>query len=394
MAKASEVIDVEQLDEPITEVPEAPSTKAHESRDERMQSALDEAGDSADFESTIESLVDKEEITADDIRRVGGKDAEGLTDEELLAAYKKAEAGEAASTDSTDEAEGTDTKQLELPFPVYDAEGNKVDASKLTLEDLLSGKVQIGYNAMGKEQRKALNDILRVAANGHLNESKIATSLAERNQVHQQLTELRKEHEAWAKDRKIWQGVLNAAAAGNIEPLKKVLASWVAETSSVAPETAQGGEDASLVAAGQQYVIQTIIPAAYSLADAFGADRQEVTNEILRRINQEPAEFLTEDKIATIINYEVPAELERLGYANKGGTPAQTSDPRDEKIAALEKQMLELKAGKENEKTAAARAKMKKAPASGGGSTPGAGDSMPAMKSREEMKKWLRGETS
>lgn len=389
MAKASDVLDVEDGEEldvqPVAE--HAGGAGDHES-------IVDGAYAEGEADALFEEIAAQEgEPTADDLRKIAGEDAEGLTDEQLLAEYAKAVAGQSADGE---EAVDADTKINELPFPVYDANGNKITSDKLTLGDLLSGKVQIGYNAMGKEQRKTLTDLLRVAANGHYNENKMNTLMSERAQIAAKLSEMRKEHEAWGSDRKIWDQVLNAYANGNAEPLKKLIQAYTSELGKMpanAPvdNTAQERE---LEAAGQRFILDTIVPAATKMASDYGANATEITNAILHAIQQEPVEFLTREKIADIINYEIPSLLEQNGYA-RGAAAAPTTpaaDPMAAKVAALEKQLQELTAGKANAATAAIRQRSRTAPAAGGGSTPSAGDSMPNLKSREDMKKWMRGD--
>ena len=386
MARVSDVIDVDPNAAPVTTLPDH-AGGVGQSRDALRAAAMVEGVAAAGEEAVVERDEDaiaedlsqqEEEPTAEQLRALAGADAKGLTDEQLVAEYEKAKAAE----------------EFKLPFPVYDAEGNKItDVSKLSLKDVLSGKVQIGYNAMGKEQRKALHDILRVAANGHLNESKIATTLAERNQVHAQLQDLKKQHESWADDRKTWDKVLNAAARGNVEPLQRLIQAYVA--GSDAPpvvDEAASAQDAQLDTAGQQYILNTIIPAAYKTAAEYGADPTEVTNAIIGLIQNEPVEFLTQAKIESILNHEIQAELERVGYSRGAAAPvtAPAQDALLQKLESMEKQLLELKAGKVNAGVAAVR---RRAPPAGSGSVTSAGEAMPAMKSREDMKKWLRGET-
>lgn len=385
MAKVSDVIDVERTTgEPVTTLPER-GTGTHED-------IKSEAYAEGELEATIDEIASMEgELTADDLRRVGGADAEGLTDEELLQAYKRAEAAHGRLGDTgTDEA----TKPLELPFPVYDAQGNKVDPTTLTLEDLVSGKVQIGYNAMGKEQRKAFNDILRVAANGHLNESKMATTLAERNQSVEKLRAVQTEHEAWAKDRKSWTQVLDAAANGNVKPLEVLIRKYAEELGRGPTETATapGQDDQAMEQAGHQYFMQQILPITNQIAQDYGADASEVANAVLEAIQNEPSEFFTKEKLDGILQYDLPALLEQNGYSRNGSAPVQGQPDLAETVAGLQKEILALKAGSVNATTAAVRGRNRNAPPAGGGSVGTAGDSAPSFKNREQMKKWLRNE--
>lgn len=375
MAKVSDVIDVNE-DEPTSTLPEHASGGG---RDDLMQSMLDSADDDGmaqadtEDEQIAELAEQTDEPTIEQLRELAGKDGEGLTDDELQAEYKKAQ----------------EEEDFKLPFPVYDAQGNKIEGlDKLTLQDLLSGKVQIGYNAMGKEQRKALNDILRVAANGHLNESKMATSIAERNQVAQKLQELQAEHSSWATQRQTWNAVLGAAHAGNFDPLKQLIAAYGRELS-VLPEPV-ADNSAELEQAGLNYFVTNVAPEAVKIAVQYGADPAEVTRAAHEMIVAE-GEFLTQEKLDNILKYELQALLESSGYtAGAAPVPTQSVD-----IAAEVKRQVDaaLAVQKTNATTERVRNRMRNAPPAGAGSTPGAGTSMPAMKSREDMKKWLRGET-
>lgn len=389
MAKVSDVLDVAQVDEPQTSLPE------HAGSEGSSQDIFDSTMEQAGLDATFAELAEREgELTAADLRQAVGADAEGMSDAELLAAYKAAEVAQAAGTAGATDGSDDEAPAFKLPFPIYDAQGVKIeDVSKLTVQDLLSGKVQVEYQAMGKSQRKAFADLVRTAANGHYNESKMATLMSERGQAYDQLQKIRDEHSAWAGERQSWNKVLDAALAGNVAPLQQLIQAYATELGKAAPAAApeaEGSYSPEAIAEGQRYVMTT----AQKLASEYGADASEVMNVFLDMINKEPADFLTKEKIEAIAQYELPAVIEAAGYARNGTAPAlpqADGDPRDARIAALEKSLAEVKAGQANATTAAVRARAKSAPASGGGSTPGAGDSVPSFKNRAQMKEWLQG---
>src|SRR5437867_12587112 len=129
MAKASDVVDVEPGNTPAVNLPST-GTGDHDSL---VDSALEEGGLDAAFAEIAESDT---EPTADDLRRIAGAEAEGMTDEELLAEYEKAKAGDGESAEDVAKAFNVDY--------LYDAQGNKIaDLTKVSVNDLLSGKVQI-----------------------------------------------------------------------------------------------------------------------------------------------------------------------------------------------------------------------------------------------------------
>src|SRR3990172_1453557 len=130
MARVSDVIDVDPNAAPVTTLPDH-AGGVGQSRDALRAAAMVEgvaaAGDEAAVERDEDAIAEdlsqqEEEPTAEQLRALAGADAKGLTDEQLVAEYEKAKAAE----------------EFKLPFPVYDAEGNKItDVSKLSLKDVL-----------------------------------------------------------------------------------------------------------------------------------------------------------------------------------------------------------------------------------------------------------------
>jgi cell division septum initiation protein DivIVA len=209
---------------------------------------------------------------------------------------------------------------------------------------------------------------------------------------------MRKEHESWAADRKTWERVLNAASRGNMEPMQRLLQAYIGGEVQLDAPAGSTEADAAAETAGQQYILNNIIPETYRIAAEYGADPKEVTQAVLQMIQNEPVEFLTQAKIETILQHEIQNALEVAGYSRNGqaaaAAPASTgNDVLLKKLEAMEQELLSLKAGKANSATQAVRDRTRRSPPAGGGSVSSAGDAVPAMKSREDMKKWLRGET-
>lgn len=349
-------------------------------------------------ESVIEELAGKEEVTLDDLRKIPG--SEGMSDAQLTAAWDKAqkEAGIGGDED------GANVK-VELPFPVYDEKGNKVAGDKVTIADLMSGKVTIGYQAMGKEQRKAFSEVVRNASQGHWNEHRYNTVQSQYKQTAQQVETLRAEAKTFEEQRSLWNSALTALVMGDSNPMKQMVDAYRQGLgkSGVAPEgfVSQDSvrEQQEAADRGQQWYTDVGLPAAMDIANRYGADSKEVIGAIKYFIENEPV--LTPQRIEEIIKYDVPMAFEQNGYtANEtsapqagtriGGAPAN-QDGND--VAALRKQIDALTArlaGDENDKTERVRTKGRKIPPAGAGSVPGAGDSMPAFKSRDQMKDWLR----
>lgn len=364
------------------------------------QSIRDAALSEGVEEAVISELADKPgELTIDDLRKLPG--AEDYTDEQLQAewakAVKAAQSGQVATGDQTgQQATSTDTK---VPFPVYDAAGNKIeDISKLTVADLLNGKVQLGYNALDKEQRKTLSEVLRNASLGHWNERQYQTTLGERNQAAQRASELERQVQQFTSERQVWDAALTALAMGNAAPMK-ALADAFQKAIQQAPSAAPGmvpidqvKREQEQMAEGFRQIQNYVYPKAIEISQKYGAKLEEVTGAIQWYIEHEPAQFFTREKLDAILQYQVPQLFESHGYTASAESGQQQQTQAPDKVSQLEQQVAALQAriaGNANAQTQQAREKSKKAPPAGGGSTPGAGESMPSFKSRSQMKAYM-----
>lgn len=334
----------------------------------------------------VEELSAKEgEITIEDLRKLPG--AEKMTDEQLQAEWDKAVEAE---------------KPYKIPFPIYDAEGNKIDAlDKLTIQDLLDGKVKLGYNAFDKEQRKTLAEALRNASMGHWNEQKYNTALEERNRVATELSQKAQRLETLEQQQRIWDAALSALVMGNTAPMQQLanaLANKTVEMPQVMPgyvPESQAQAERQQMEQGMTYIQNTLIPQGLEIAQNYGANAKEVLDLIEYFIAKEPQQFLNEEKIQNILKYDVPMVLEEAGYTSEGGVNRPAATTPNNEIEELKKTVAALQnsiAEKKNTQTEALRNKGKRFPPAGGGSTPGAGDSMPSFKSRSQMKAWMQGD--
>lgn len=395
--------DVEEQDfteaqEQQTTIPDR-ATGVTQDRQSIRDSALEEAGTNAGRESAIADLAAKDgEITIDDLKKLPG--SEGMTDEQLKAEWDKAVAAEASGT-----GEQEDEKAFKLPFPVYDKEGNKVDAlEKISVRDLLEGNLQVSYQAMGKEQRKTLTEALRNASLGHWNEQKYNTTVEERNSVVKDLASANEKLDKHSSERKVWDSALTALAMGNIEPMRQLAQAYQNQLVAAPQGTPAGMVSVSSVeaeraeiAAGNQFIQETIIPAGVDIATRYGADPKEVLGAIEFFLKREPMQFLTREKIDSILKYDVPNLFEENGYrAGQGKVSSPNGQQSSNEIDELKKTVAALQSSiavNKNKVVQNVRDKSKKIPPSGGGATPGAGDSMPTFKSRSQMKAWMQGDT-
>lgn len=381
--------DVEN--EPITMVPtddkSVEKPEPGETRESLRNDALNEGAEDA----TIESLIDKTDITLDDLRKLPG--TEGLTDQQLQTAWAAAQK-EAGVTETA-----LEDKKVELPFPVYDEKGNKIAADKVTLGDLLSGKALIGYNAMEKEQRKTLADVIRNASQGHWNDHRYNTVNEQYRQAHGRVTELQGQVAKFTEQQSQWNSALTALVMGDNAPMKALVEAYkgalgktgMAPEGFIPQDTVTAEREAT--ERGMQWYQEVGMPAAIDIAGRYSADPKEVIGAIKYFIENEPV--LTQARIQEILQYDVPMAFEANGYVAKGKSTESTNTNTESssEVGELKKQIEALTqrlAGSTNNRTEEIRSKNRKAPAAGSGSTPGAGDAMPTFKNRDQMKDWLR----
>lgn len=391
------------------DVMDLPATAAGQNGREDMIADVMSEGE---FDGQMSVLTtESETFDAAVVREALGDLAEGKDDAALQAAWDKAVKAAAGEQDE-EEAEQPVTSKPGDPeaqpvklegFKLYDDKGVEIaDPSKVSFLDVLTGKVKIGYNAMDKEQRKTLRETLRTAANGHWNESKYATAFSERQQAIQRASAAEGKVATYERDRISMFEALQALVNGNVEPIQRMAQALKAANAGqgqqpfAAPQQ-QAQDDDGDEAGGQQYFYTTIMPQVNELAQSYGAKTDELGQYALYLFQQE-GQFLTTDKMEQIIKYELPMILEQNGYSRgEAGKalPQGDGDPRDVKIASMEKDLLALKAAAKNQSNGRLRNGGRKAPPSGNSAnTAGVKRTkheVPEdMKSRDDMLKWLQ----
>lgn len=328
----------------------------------------------------LDDLATKDDVTLDDLRTLPG--AADMSDEELQKAWDDAQKGDAApattsaGTGDAAAAGTTPAAPAARSWKYYGADAKEV-ADLKAYDAFLAGK--IGYQANGKEQQKSLDEIIRVAQYGHLNEQRYNTTLAERNTLAKQLQELQPQVEQASAWQKTLTHALDQFTRGNEAPLKAIVEKY-AEVSSRAPTTAapasspaesSGGDSA----AGMQVYYEVVVPGATEVAKRYNVKQEDVTNAIMQRVEQEPAQFLTRERLDQIISQDIPAYIESLGFSSNaapGVVQPSVTTAANAEVARLQAEIAALKA---NSVTSSVRARNKKLPDSIGGTGGGGQES-------------------
>src|SRR4029077_20287578 len=165
----------------------------------------------------------------------------------------------------------------------------------------------------------------------------------------------------FAGERKVWGAALTALAMGNPAPMKALAEAYQKALTTMGAGTApgkvtveQGRAQQEQVERGTQYRDQVLYPAANDIAKRYEANPQEVYNVIKWFIEQEPAQFLTHEKIQRIIAYDVPALFEANGYSPAGTQTAPVQQTNE--VEELKKTVAALQASIAGQKNAATQA--------------------------------------
>lgn len=364
-------IDLENDELENEEVEEQEESLGRNEAMEREFSKFTESADKPTEANVEEELANVQgELTIEHLRKLPGADQ--YTDEQLMQMWQSANA-----------------PAPKRSYKIYNESGEVNDLADLSAEDFL--KLQFGYNAFGKEHKKTFDELMRNASLAHYNEQKMAGLRGERQQLVDKYSKIEQEHTAWANDRKIWEHALTQLAMGNAQPIQQLAQAFMqAQQQMPAMEQAPGG-DKELESAGLRVYYEYIVPNAQQVAQRYGANPEEVAQAVMHLVGQEPEEFLTAEKLANIINIEIPALLEQAGYSaseSASNNAPSTPSNKPDKVSELEKKVAELTARLENQSVQ--KAKAKRPPPVGSGAAPSAGNTVPDFKSRREMKEWLQ----
>lgn len=327
-----------------------------------------EAGEAeARIARLAEDGADEETFLAE-VRKLPG--AEGRTDEQLLALWNAAR-GEATEPEEKPEPPPA------LPVTLYDEDGNVVEnPSELTLAEL--SRLQVGYQANGKEQRQPLEKLVRLAANTEGWAKRAERLRSERQQLYEQWKAQEAEIERAKREREVWETALR-----NPEYYKRLQQEYQnrlnrpPQTGDV-PEGYVPEDQVQRQLEAQRYVLTEVKNATDQLAQRYGADPTELFHAATQLIGSEPPELVTTDRVGEILAEDLPMALEEAGYSPSAEAPAEPAEPpatpaepageEPAEVQALKEQIQELKAQIGNTQTDAARQRSQSVPTDTGGS--------------------------
>ena len=161
---------------------------------------------------------------------------------------------------------------------------------------------------MGKEQRKALTEVIRNASQGHFNESRYNTVQGQYRDVATKLQQREAEIKKFEEDRQVWNSALTAISMGDSSKLAAIINAFKSSLgkTGITPEgfvpQDQVAAERAQAEAGMQFWTNEIVPAAYDVARNYNADPKEVQNAVKWYVENEPN--LTRERLDEIIQIE------------------------------------------------------------------------------------------
>lgn len=239
------------------------------------------------------------------------------------AAEAESATGQSAEPGSEGSAGSATPKALSQHFTISDAEEG-LDIGALTLKDLMDSP-RISFKRSGEQVTATLEDLVRDAQQLGKAQSQAERMLEQRNTTAAELNELKPELESLRAMEHSWREALEDEAvykeareaymraigkggsAGSSAP-----SGAPAEKPAGSPPAEPSSDDA--YKAGESFFAENLWPHMQSVAEAYGADAQELSQTVLERIGEEPPQFLTLERVQEIVNDELAAELRRAGY--------------------------------------------------------------------------------
>lgn len=267
------------------------------------------------------------------------------------------------------------------------------DPTKMTAADFLA--LQIGYNANGREQRKAFDEVVRNAQQGHYNADKAVRLEQEREHAIREWHTGAQRVESLEGERKVWTQAITAATRGNFEPLRMIVEEFqkAMDTEPEAPAAIPEGwvsqEDLAIQRAGEQLYAERVWPQAQALSQQFGFPPEQIATAIMKMVDQYPKEFFNEQALEGIMTVELPNLLTQLREQHPVVPTAEAKRiaELEAKVEALTKPRVEA----DNAAVTAAHARRAAAPPGVPTVASGAGeDGIPDFQTAAEARKWLR----
>ena len=263
-----------------------------------------------------ESMMSASELIAKEMESQEAEAAGEETEEE----------GKEAGTEGTEDAEGEPTGEEgdKIPDRAFTAfTDDKESDDYKALDDLT-----VKFRANKEDQSLTVEEMVRQVQKGAGIANALKTRTRERDETNQELTQRTEELTKAQANGDLLLKVLQDPKAYEELKTKYLEAGG---TSTPVPEGQKGeplGDQPSVeeqyMASGRGVVEDSILPYSKQLAEAYGADHQEIAQEIIALAGQVPQKYFSEEKLHAIITEEIPQLLREAGFEASGDLPEWT----------------------------------------------------------------------
>lgn len=314
---------------------QAPAELEYDGTRESIGRMVEHSANEHETTKLLEGIAAKPDITLAELRTIPG--AEKLDDTQLQALWD-----EVQGKPKVEAAKAPSAAAVKRAWKALQGDAEVTDFSKMSAEDLL--KLTFEYNANGKPQRKAFDEIVRNAQQGHYNAERTQTLLQERNKAHTDYVQAQEQNQELTALKSVWTKAIAAGIKGDFEPLSAIMTEFQ-KNLDAEPETAaepNGNmiprEEVEANQRGQVVYNDYVVPQAAALAQEYGVDQKMVADAIMYLVDLEPRPFFTPERLEQIVTVEIPRHIEAMLEAQGNTAPAAkpaAADPRDTKIAEL-----------------------------------------------------------
>ena len=346
---------------------------------EALETALQEGVDTASIDAFLAEKDEGYEPTVEDLRGLFGERVAEVSDEELMKAY-------VSTAEKAEEKKAEEAAPWDRPYTVIGDDGKPLPDPRSMLGKLLEAKLQTKVNGEAKEF--TLDEAVRHIQRSVVDAQRINTLLEQRNLTAKERDELRGEMDGLRKEKKIWTRIL-ADRSGELykSAQQKFEESLVADGEEAPAGPAASPFTPEQDAAGEAVYQRDIMPHVRQLARGYSLDGKAPPAELVQHVEQQAdavvrhliaqeGRFITSERVADILRFEIPGRLYEAGYraVAAAAAPATTES---ERVKALEAEIASLKGEKQ-------KAKLAKAPDAGDTSagTPGAAGKFLSLKGK------------
>lgn len=221
---------------------------------------------------------------------------------------------EGAETQGAAQAQGTQGG-LKTPFKILEGDEERDPEAEAL--------AKVKYKAKGEEKTRRLDEVVRLAQQAEGANQTIEELRDQRERLATDLGEAQETLQGLQRDRDLFMQALRDESGETFKQIQERFKEGLQRQGGrqAPPQQQQEGPPQEHVQAGRNLFQQHIKPHAEQIAQAYGADAEEIAKATLAELQREPPQFMRPDTLGEILNERIPQQLEQLGYERQGEVP-------------------------------------------------------------------------